>query len=167
MYQRPNFAVDDSANWLEAGPRSLNMRNRMLCSAGRCLTVSDSITTALCLLSLRTLVQSSAAVLKRTRLPLLGDTQVMEETSTTDSRQNEVLAVATLFFVLSWLTTVFRFYVRGKLRHNWGADDSFMGATLLLFTIYLAFQTVTALYGTGQHRWNLKDSDARTALLVS
>jgi hypothetical protein len=33
--------------------------------------------------------------------------------------------------------------------------------------VYLAFQTVAAVYGTGRHRWELADSDARIALLVS
>lgn len=33
--------------------------------------------------------------------------------------------------------------------------------------MYLAFQTVAAVYGTGRHRWELEDSDARIALLVS
>ncbi|KAF2621644.1 hypothetical protein BU25DRAFT_482616 [Macroventuria anomochaeta] len=41
-----------------------------------------------------------------------------------DSRRNEVLAVATLFFFLSWLTVSLRFYVRGKLMHTWGLDDT-------------------------------------------
>jgi hypothetical protein len=91
----------------------------------------------------------------------------MGQITTTDSRRDEVLAVATLFFVLSWLTVTLRFYVRGKLMHTWGVDDSFMGATLAIFTVYLAFQVVAAVYGTGRHRWELEDSDARIALLVS
>ncbi|KAF1363172.1 hypothetical protein EJ07DRAFT_163073 [Lizonia empirigonia] len=82
-----------------------------------------------------------------------------------DNRRNEVLAVATLFFFLSWITVSLRFYVRGKLMHTWGFDDSFMGATIAIFTVYLAFQTVAAVYGTGRHRQELEDSDARTALL--
>ena len=41
-----------------------------------------------------------------------------------DSRRNEVLAVATLFFFLCWLTVGLRFYVRGKLMHTWGLDDT-------------------------------------------
>ncbi|XPS69423.1 hypothetical protein M3J07_001684 [Ascochyta lentis] len=82
-----------------------------------------------------------------------------------DNRRNEVLAVANLFFVLSWLTVSLRFYVRGKLMHTWGMDDSFMVATLAIFTVYLAFQIVAALHGTGRHRWDLEDSDARIALL--
>ncbi|KAF3031873.1 hypothetical protein E8E12_001414 [Didymella heteroderae] len=91
----------------------------------------------------------------------------MEQTTTMDSRRNEVLAVAILFFFLSWLTVSLRFYVRGKLMHTWGLDDTFMGATMAVFTVYLAFQTVAAVYGTGRHRWELEDSNARTALLVS
>jgi hypothetical protein len=41
-----------------------------------------------------------------------------------DSRQNEVLVVAAFFFFLSWITVSLRFYVRGKLMHTWGADDT-------------------------------------------
>lgn len=48
----------------------------------------------------------------------------MEQSTTVDSRRNEVLAVAALFFVLSWLTVSLRFYVRGKLMHTWGLDDT-------------------------------------------
>ncbi|KAH6633241.1 hypothetical protein C7974DRAFT_168024 [Boeremia exigua] len=89
----------------------------------------------------------------------------MEQKTTSDSRRDEVLAVATLFFFLSWATVGLRFYVRGKLMHTWGLDDTFMGATLVIFTVYLAFQTVAAIYGTGRHRWELEDDDARIALL--
>ncbi|KAF1923182.1 uncharacterized protein M421DRAFT_104644 [Didymella exigua CBS 183.55] len=82
-----------------------------------------------------------------------------------DNRRNDVLAVAILFFFLSLLTVSLRFYVRGKLMHTWGLDDTFMGATMAVFIVYLAFQTVAAVYGTGRHRWELEDSDARVALL--
>lgn len=53
-----------------------------------------------------------------------GSFEVMEQATTMDSRRNEVLAVATLFFVLCWLTVSLRFYVRGKLMHTWGLDDT-------------------------------------------
>jgi hypothetical protein len=48
-----------------------------------------------------------------------------------DNRRNEVLAVATLFSVLSWTTVCLRFYVRCILKKTWGKDDYFMGATLV------------------------------------
>lgn len=48
-----------------------------------------------------------------------------------DSRQNEVLAVATLFFVLSWLTLGLRVYVRAFLMKTWGKDDSYMLASVV------------------------------------
>jgi hypothetical protein len=41
------------------------------------------------------------------------------------------------------------------------------GLLQFLFTIYLAFQITAAVYGTGRHRWDLTDEDARTSLLVS
>lgn len=34
------------------------------------------------------------------------------------------------------------------------------------FTIYLAFQIVAAIHGTGRHRSDLSDADTRTALMV-
>ncbi|KAF2994343.1 hypothetical protein E8E13_000097 [Curvularia kusanoi] len=89
----------------------------------------------------------------------------MEATTHIESRRNEVLAVAMLFFFLSWITVTLRFYVRGKLMHTWGLDDTFMGITIGIFTVYLAFQITAAVYGTGRHRWDLEDDDARTALL--
>ena len=53
-----------------------------------------------------------------------------------DNRRDEVLAVATLFLVLSWTTVSLRFYVRGIYKKTWGKDDSFMGATLVGFKIF-------------------------------
>lgn len=35
-----------------------------------------------------------------------------------------------------------------------------------MFTIYLAFQIVAAIHGTGRHRSDLSDANARTALMV-
>lgn len=37
----------------------------------------------------------------------------------------------------------------------------------LVFTVYIAFQMVAAVHGTGRHRSDLTDHEARTALLVS
>ncbi|KAF7577803.1 hypothetical protein PtrM4_020430 [Pyrenophora tritici-repentis] len=82
-------------------------------------------------------------------------------------RSSEVFAVATIFFILTWLTVGLRIYVRAILMKAWGKDDSYMVATLLAFTIYLPCQIVAAIHGTGRHRWHLSDSDAKTALLVS
>lgn len=50
-----------------------------------------------------------------------------------DDRRDEVLAVAALFFALTWLTVSLRIYVRGSLMKTWGRDDSFMVATLVCF----------------------------------
>ncbi|KAF2659888.1 hypothetical protein K491DRAFT_712185 [Lophiostoma macrostomum CBS 122681] len=82
-----------------------------------------------------------------------------------EGRRNEVLAVAILFFLLTWLTVSLRIYVRAFMLKSWGQDDSYMLATLLTFTTYLAFQITAAIYGTGRHRWELDDNDAKTALL--
>ncbi|KAF2853217.1 hypothetical protein T440DRAFT_390525 [Plenodomus tracheiphilus IPT5] len=72
-----------------------------------------------------------------------------------DGRSYEVLAVAGLFFILSWLTVSLRVYARGILMKRWGRDDSCMVVTLI----------VAAVHGTGRHRWDITDDDARTALL--
>ncbi|OAL53642.1 hypothetical protein IQ07DRAFT_314914 [Pyrenochaeta sp. DS3sAY3a] len=82
-----------------------------------------------------------------------------------EDRHREVLAVAALFFVLSWLAVSLRVYVRRYIMNTWGKDDSYMVVTLLVFTVYLSFQTVAAVHGTGRHRWNLRDEDARIALM--
>lgn len=47
----------------------------------------------------------------------------MEQAISIESRRDEVLAVAAVFFFLSWLTVGLRFYVRGRLMHTWGLDD--------------------------------------------
>lgn len=43
-----------------------------------------------------------------------------------DDRSREVLAVATLFFVLTWVTVGLRAYVRARLMKTWGTDDWYM-----------------------------------------
>jgi hypothetical protein len=45
-------------------------------------------------------------------------------------RGGEVLAVAGLFFVLTWLTVILRVYVRGMMLKTWGKDDTAMVITL-------------------------------------
>lgn len=66
----------------------------------------------------------ATADVKHKALSHSADTTIMDQTNTMDSRRNEVLAVAILFFFLSWLTVSLRFYVRGKLMHTWGLDDT-------------------------------------------
>ncbi|ORX94210.1 hypothetical protein BCR34DRAFT_499411 [Clohesyomyces aquaticus] len=80
-------------------------------------------------------------------------------------RGGSVLAVAILFFILSWLTVSLRVYTRHILLRQFGKDDWAMVATLFLFTIYLACQITAVAHGTGQHIWDLDPRDARTALI--
>ncbi|KAF2003626.1 hypothetical protein P154DRAFT_388815, partial [Amniculicola lignicola CBS 123094] len=80
-------------------------------------------------------------------------------------RSGEVTAVAVLFFVLTWLTVSLRIYVRAVLLSTWGMDDWAMLITVGIFTVYLAFQVTAIAYGTGQHRWELEDQDAKIALI--
>jgi hypothetical protein len=48
-----------------------------------------------------------------------------------DDRHNEVISVATLFFVLTWLAVSLRCYVRGIIMKTWGMDDYYMVAALV------------------------------------
>ncbi|KAL6158773.1 hypothetical protein ACJBU6_02873 [Exserohilum turcicum] len=82
-----------------------------------------------------------------------------------DNRSPEVLAVAILFFVLTWVAVCVRFYVRAGLTRTWGYDDSYMVAALCTFTVYLVCQIVAAVHGAGRHQAYLSHSDTRTALL--
>lgn len=61
-----------------------------------------------------------------------------------EDRSGEVLAVAALFFVLSWLTVSLRVYVRGCLMKTWGKDDSYM---------------VVCLVSAGQKRFTIHSTD--------
>jgi hypothetical protein len=47
-----------------------------------------------------------------------------------EGRGREVLAVAVLFFALTWLTVSLRVYVRGLMLKTWGKDDTAMLVTL-------------------------------------
>lgn len=54
-----------------------------------------------------------------------------------DDRHNEVLVVASLFLVLTWVTVSLRCYVRGFMTNTWGSDDWYMAASLVSFSICL------------------------------
>ena len=54
-----------------------------------------------------------------------------------EGRGGEVMAVAVLFFVLTWLTVSLRIYVRGFMLKTWGKDDSTMFATVVSLTVTL------------------------------
>ncbi|KAF2493557.1 hypothetical protein BU16DRAFT_83435 [Lophium mytilinum] len=79
-------------------------------------------------------------------------------------RSHEVLAVAILFLVTSWITVSLRVYVRAGMLKTFGADDWTMVTTLLLFTAYLICQIGGVQYGTGRHAKDLSPHNKRTAL---
>src|SRR5690242_5362083 len=100
-------------------------------------------------------------------------------------RGGEIAGVAITFLVLTWLTVGLRCYVRlvpavpqsfhsFKTQANvntrtvfvkgFGLDDKMMVVTLVFFTIYLACQIGAAVHGSGQHRENITDDSAETAL---
>jgi len=81
-----------------------------------------------------------------------------------DDRSHEVLAVAILFFVISWVTVGLRVYVRAGMLKTFGVDDWAMVATLLLFTAYLVCQIGGVHYGTGRHAKDLEPDNVRKAL---
>jgi hypothetical protein len=68
-----------------------------------------------------------------------------------DDRHNEVLAVAALFFVITWVTVSLRCYVRGVMMKTWGEDDYYMVATLVGSTIC----TTPCKILISPHRWPL------------
>lgn len=82
-----------------------------------------------------------------------------------NNRSREVLAVAILFFILTWITVGLRIYVRAIMLKIWEQDDWWMVVTLLIFTVYLVFQFASTVNGTGRHSWDLNDAHARLALL--
>lgn len=97
-----------------------------------------------------------------------------------EDRSGQVMAVAILFLILSWVTVGLRCYVRSVTFPNFydsllmiirtciikgfGLDDQLMVATLLFFTAYLACQMGGAVHGTGRHREVLTDESAQRAL---
>ncbi|OAF98628.1 uncharacterized protein CC84DRAFT_1158537 [Paraphaeosphaeria sporulosa] len=56
-----------------------------------------------------------------------------------EGRGNEVLAVAILFLVLTWLTMSLRIYVRGFMLRTWGNDDWVMLATVFWYLCELLY----------------------------
>ncbi|KAL7770288.1 hypothetical protein CFE70_000221 [Pyrenophora teres f. teres 0-1] len=63
----------------------------------------------------------------------------------TVDRSSEVFAVATIFFILTWLTVGLRIYVRAILMKTWGKDDSYMVATLFWYLCELFYVLTSCL----------------------
>lgn len=84
----------------------------------------------------------------------------------TEGRAPEVLAVAIIFFVLSWITVGLRVWVRAGMLRAFGPDDWTMVVTQLLFTAYLACQIGGVRYGTGRHLKDLEFDRAERAMKV-
>lgn len=53
------------------------------------------------------------------------------------------MAIAALFFVLTWLTVGLRVYVRGIMLKTWGRDDWAMVATLVRHLAFPSQRSVT------------------------
>ncbi|KAJ0307719.1 hypothetical protein Brms1b_009838 [Colletotrichum noveboracense] len=64
-------------------------------------------------------------------------------------RSAQVIAVAILFLVLTWLAVGLRIYCRTFLVRCIGNDDKVMGILLVLFTIYLGLQVYGGTRGIG------------------
>ena len=86
--------------------------------------------------------------------------------ATTEGKAPEVLAVAIVFFVLTWITVGLRVWVRTGMLRAFGWDDWTMLATQILFTAYLACQLGGVVYGTGRHLHDLEFDRAEKALQV-
>ncbi|KAK5122536.1 hypothetical protein LTR85_003799 [Meristemomyces frigidus] len=81
-----------------------------------------------------------------------------------DSKRDEVLAVAVVFTILTWVTLSLRIWVRVGMLKSFGRDDWAMLATQGFFSLYLICQLGGVVYGTGQHLSALEPADARQAL---
>ncbi|KAF4874242.1 hypothetical protein CGCSCA1_v006721 [Colletotrichum siamense] len=64
-------------------------------------------------------------------------------------RSAQVIAVAILFLVLTWLAVGLRIYCRTFLVRCIGNDDKVMGILLVLFTVYLGLQVYGGTRGIG------------------
>ncbi|KAF5500107.1 hypothetical protein CGCS363_v006205 [Colletotrichum siamense] len=64
-------------------------------------------------------------------------------------RSAQVIAVAILFLVLTWLAVGLRIYCRTSLVRCIGNDDKVMGILLVLFTVYLGLQVYGGTRGIG------------------
>ena len=84
----------------------------------------------------------------------------------TEGRAPEVLAVAIIFLVLSWITVGLRVWVRAGMLRSFGLDDWTMVVTQLLFTAYLVCQIGGVAYGTGRHLQDLDPERAEKAMKV-
>ncbi|KAM0281013.1 hypothetical protein ACHAQH_003742 [Verticillium albo-atrum] len=84
-----------------------------------------------------------------------------------ENRGPEILAVAILFFVLSWVSVGLRIYTRGVLLRSLGLDDKLMVVLLVIFTGYLSSQITSVHYGNGQHDAALTDENRQKAMMVS
>ncbi|KAK1974912.1 integral membrane protein [Colletotrichum cereale] len=82
-----------------------------------------------------------------------------------EDRSGQVLAVAVLFFVLSWIAVGLRIYCRGWIIRSLGVDDKLMIGLMLIYTVYLITQIQGVRYGTGRHRIDLSPEDNRDALM--
>ncbi|KAF1957137.1 hypothetical protein CC80DRAFT_547854 [Byssothecium circinans] len=84
-----------------------------------------------------------------------------------NAQGRKLLVTVLLFLVLTWIPVSLRVYTRRILLRKWGNDDSAMIVALHLFTVFCALQGTAAVYGTGQHRWEITDDDARIAYLCT
>ena len=82
------------------------------------------------------------------------------------SKKNQVLAVAVVFTVTSWVAVLLRIWVRAHMLNNFGRDDWVMMVAQFFFTVYLVCQFGGVAYGTGQHLRDLDPKDAEVAQAV-
>ncbi|KAH8681758.1 hypothetical protein BX600DRAFT_544266 [Xylariales sp. PMI_506] len=76
-----------------------------------------------------------------------------------------VIAIAVLFFVLTWLVVGLRIYTRIVVNKSFGADDVTITAMLVVFTVYLVAQIKGWLHGLGKHESELTSEDRSAALM--
>ena len=84
-----------------------------------------------------------------------------------NGKKDEVLAIAILFFILTWISVGLRCFVRATIVRAFGWDDWTMLGSQILFTAYLACQLGGLVYGTGRHLRDLEYPRAEKALSVT
>lgn len=90
----------------------------------------------------------------------------MDEAEDGPNHGGQVIGVAAMFMVLSWLAVTLRMYCRVFLVRSVGMDDWTMLALLVIFTVYLSLQMYGATRGIGFRDSQMTEADRVISLKV-
>ncbi|ORY59710.1 uncharacterized protein BCR38DRAFT_498531 [Pseudomassariella vexata] len=82
-----------------------------------------------------------------------------------DDRSSQVLTIAIISIVVTWVTVGFRVYCRAWVLRSFRKDDTIALVLQCIFSMYLTTQILGWKYGTGKHRSALSPADYRQAML--